>query len=124
MGRTLDAARHYADTPDVTIEPRETAKGVFVRNQPDADALKVLIVLIDKAGPNMADDTAHEIRLRDLNTRKGIRNHNRSQIRETLRDLAQAIMEVDDQDRKQIELGSVVPRRLLGDGLPGRWMQG
>ena len=109
MGRTLDAARHYADTPDITIEPRETAKGVFVRNQPGADALKVLIVLIDTAGANMADDMAHEIRLRDLNTRKGIRNHNRGQIRETLRDLAQAVMEVDDTNRKQIDIGSVVP---------------
>ena len=109
MGRTLDAARHYADTPNVTIEPRETAGGVFVRNQPGADALKVLHVLIDKAGPDMAEDVTHEIRLRELNAREGIRNHDRSQIREALRDLAQAIMEVDDKSRRQIEIGSVVP---------------
>ena len=109
MGRTLDAARHYADTPNVTIEPKETAGGVFVRNQPGADALKVLHVLIDRAGPDMAEDVTHEIRLRELNAREGIRNHDRSQIRETLRDLAQAVMEFDDTERKQIEMGSVIP---------------
>lgn len=109
MGRTLEAARHYADTPDITIEPRETASGVFVRNQPGADALKVLHVLIDTAGPDMADDTIHEIRLRELNKREGIREHSKAEIRETLRDLAQAVMEVDDKDRKQIDIGSVVP---------------
>lgn len=109
MGRTLDAARHYADTPDITIEPRETARGIFVRNQPGADALKVLHVLIDTAGPNMADDTTHEVRLRELNKHEGIREHSKAEIRETLRDLAQAVMEVDDKDRKQIDIGSVVP---------------
>ena len=109
MGRTLDAARHYADTPNVTIEPKETAGGVFVRNQPGADALKVLHVLIDTAGQDMAEDVMHEIRLRDLNAREGIREHSRTEIRETLRDLAQAVMEFDDTERKQIEMGSVIP---------------
>ena len=109
MGRTLDAARHYADTPEITIEPQETARGVFVLNQPGADALKVLHVLIDTAGPRMADDITHEIRLRELNSREGIREHSKLEIRKTLRDLAGAVMEVDDKDRKQIDIGSVVP---------------
>ena len=122
MGRTLDAARHYADAPEIMIEPQETAKGIFVRNAPGADALKVLHLLIDKAGPHMAEDVTHEIRLRELNARKGtdgagtergIRNHNRSQIRETLRDLAQAIMEVDYPDRMEEEIGSVVPHATI-----------
>ena len=113
MGRTLDAARHYADTPEITIEPQETARGIFVRNRPGADALKVLVVLIDSAGPRLADDVRHEIRLRDLNSREGIREHSQTEIRETLRDLAQAVMEVDDPTRKQIEIGSVVPHATV-----------
>ena len=130
MGRTMDAARHYADTPEITIEPQETARGVFVLNQPGADALKVLHVLIDTAGPDMADDTMHEIRLRELNAREGIREHSKVEIRKTLRALAGAVMEVDDTTRKQIEIGSVVPhatvdyREEVNGDLTIRWKFG
>lgn len=113
MGRTLDAARHYADTPNVTIEPIETAGGFFISNPPSADAMKVLIALIDKAGPNIAEDVYHEIRLRELNKRPGIRNHDRRQIRDTLTLLAEAIMHIDQPQWACEEIGSVVPHATI-----------
>ena len=118
MGRTLDAARHYANTPETIIEPTETARAVFTRNPPGAKALKVLMVLMDVAGPRLADDIEHEIKLSELNRRTvagrdgrahGLHHHDRSEIRETMDDLATAVLRLDEPDRMQEHIGTVAP---------------
>lgn len=118
MGRTLDAARHYADTPETIIEPAETARAVFTRNPPGAKALKVLLVLMDVAGPRLADDIEHEIKLSELNNRTvtdrhgrkhGLHHHDSAEIRETMNDLATALLRLDEPDRMQEHIGTVAP---------------
>ena len=122
MGRTVDAARHYADTPEVVIEPTETARAVFIENPPGADALKILIALIDKAGPDIAEDVTHEIRLRELNMRKvrdvqgnerGMRHHDQDDIRKVMNRLAVALMNLDEPDRKRLHIGTIVPQATI-----------
>ena len=122
MGRTLDAARHYADTPEVVIEATETARAVFIENPPGADALKTLIVLIDKAGPDIAKDMVHEIRLRELNRRKGagpgdaergLREHTRTEIRKVMTRLAVAVLHLDEPDRQEEHIGVIVPQATI-----------
>ena len=122
MGRTLDAARHYADTPKVVIEATETARAVFIENPPSADALKTLIVLIDKAGPDIAEDMVHEIRLRELNRRKGagpggaergLREHTRTEIRKVMTRLAVAVLHLDEPDRQEEHIGTIVPQATI-----------
>ena len=114
----MDAVRHYADTPETIIEPRETARAVFTRNPPGAKALKVLLVLMDAAGPRLADDIEHEIRLSELNNRTvmgldgrthGLHHHDRAEIRETLNDLATALLRLDEPDRMEEHIGTVAP---------------
>ena len=118
MGRTLDAARHYADTPETIIEPAETARAVFTRNPPGTKALKVLLVLMDVAGPRLADDIEHEIKLSELNNRTvtdrhgrkhGLHHHDSAEIRETMNDLATALLRLDEPDRMQEHIGTVAP---------------
>ena len=118
MGRTLDAAQHYADTPETIIEPAETARAVFTRNPPSAKALKVLLVLMDAAGPRLADDIEHEIKLSELNNRtvtdrhgrtQGLHHHDSAEIRETMNDLATALLRLDEPDRMQEHIGTVAP---------------
>lgn len=109
MGKTLDAAKHFADTRSTIIEPTETARAVFCDNPPSATALKVLMVLIDTAGPNMADDTTHTLKLSTLNAEKGLRYHTRSEIRDTMRALSRAVMHIDMPDLMQEEIASVIP---------------
>lgn len=118
MGRTLDAARHYADTPETIIEAAETARAVFTRNPPGAKALKVLLVLMDVAGPRVADDIEHEIKLSELNSKTvtgrdgrkhGLHHHGSAEIRETMDDLATALLRLDEPDKMQEHIGTVAP---------------
>ena len=122
MGRTLDAVEHYADTPEVVIEPTETARAVFIENPPGADALKVLIALLDKAGPQIAEDVAHEIRLRELNARKvidvqgnerGMRHHDQDAIRNVMNKLAVALLNLDEPGKQRLHIGTIVPQATI-----------
>ena len=114
----MDAARHYADTPETIIEAAETARAVFTRNPPGAKALKVLLVLMDVAGPRLADDIEHEIKLSELNNKTvtgcdgrkhGLHHHDSAEIRETMDDLATALLRLDEPDRMQEHIGTVAP---------------
>ena len=122
MGRTLDAARHYADTPEMIIEATETARAVFIENPPGADALKVLILLIDTAGPDIAEDMTHETRLRELNMRKvmdldgvqhGLREHTRTEIRKVMTRLAVSVLHLDEPDKREEHIGVIVPHATI-----------
>ena len=109
MGRTLDAARHYADAPNEIIQPTEAAKGTFVTNPPGAEALKLLHVLTKAAGERMAEAMEHEIRLADIRANEGMRNHDRASLRKLFIELAAAVMQYDDTDAMSETVSSTLP---------------
>ena len=49
-----------------TVLPAEVARGVYIENPPEAEALKLMHLLIGKAGGRMAEDVRHELRLADI----------------------------------------------------------
>ena len=66
MGKTLEVAADRAFDQTKTVLPAEVARGVYMRNAPSLQALKLMHLMIATAGGRMADPVRHEIRLADI----------------------------------------------------------
>nr|CRY94519.1 hypothetical protein [uncultured prokaryote] len=53
MGKTLQVAADRAYDPTKTMLPAEVARGIYIENPPSAQALKLMHLLIAKAGGRM-----------------------------------------------------------------------
>ena len=80
MGKTLDVAADRAFDQTKTVLPAEVARGVYLRNAPSLQALKLMHLMIGTAGGRMADDVRHEIRLSDIRRIDGMKNHDRASL--------------------------------------------
>ncbi|WP_419737889.1 hypothetical protein [Ruegeria sp.] len=81
MKKTIQVASDRAYDRTKSILPAEVARGVYVENPPSAEALKLMHLLIGTAGGRMADDVRHELRLADIKSVAGMRNHSRATLR-------------------------------------------
>jgi len=66
MIKTKQIAADRAHDETKTVLPAEVARGVYIENPPGAEALKLMHLLIGKAGGRMAEDVRHELRLADI----------------------------------------------------------
>ena len=80
MAKTLEVAADRAFDQTKTVLPAEMARGVYMRNAPSLQALKLMHLMIATAGGRMADDTRHEIRLADIRAIEGMKNHDRESL--------------------------------------------
>jgi hypothetical protein len=80
MGKTIKVAADRAYDQTKTILPSEVAQGVYMENAPSLRALKLMHLMIGKAGGRMADDVQHTMRLSDIRKIDGMKNHDRSSI--------------------------------------------
>ena len=96
MGKTLQVAADRAFDQTVTVMPAEIARGLTIKSQMSAQALKLLHVLIAKAGSRMAEPVEHEIRLSDVANLDGTRKHSRATLRPLFEELA--VLSYDDPD--------------------------
>lgn len=113
MSKTTQIAadRAYDDTK--TVLPAEVARGVYIENPPSAEALKLMLVLMDKAGGRMAEDVRHELRLADFKQVEGMRNHTRATLRQLFIELRGAVMVFDDADAQCEIIGGFLDQAKL-----------
>ena len=100
------ADRAYDQTK--TVLPGEVAQGVYMQNAPSLQALKLMHLMIGRAGGRMADDTTHEMRLSDVRKIEGMNNHSRSSLTPLFAELAAAVIISDDTKNHLVTIGGLL----------------
>jgi len=113
MIKTTQIAADRAFDETKTVLPAEVARGVYIENPPGAEALKLMHLLIGKAGGRMAEDVRHELRLADIKKIEGMRNHTRATLRKLFIELAGAVIVFDDTEAQCEIIGGFLDRAKL-----------
>lgn len=113
MMKTTQIAADRAHDQTKSVLPAEVARGVYIENPPGAEALKLMHLLIGKAGGRMAEDVRHELRLADIKKIDGMRNHTRATLRKLFIELAGAVMVFDDTEAQCEIIGGFLDRAKL-----------
>jgi hypothetical protein len=120
MGKTLEVAADRATDERNLILPAEVARGIYIRNAPSAQTLKLLYLLCAKAGGRMADDTRHEITLAEIRRVDGMRNHDRASLRELFIELRGAVLTYDNAVEEVEVIGGFVDEVRLDYSDPSK----
>ena len=130
MGKTTEVAADRAYDRTKTVLPAEVARGVYMRNAPSLAALKLMHLMIAKAGGRMADPVRHEIRLSDIRAIDGMDNHTRVSLTPLFEELrAVTIREGDPEiEADRVVIGGLLDRAVLDRkdadrGLPCGWQR-
>lgn len=128
MGKTLDVAADRAFDQTKTVLPAEVARGVYMRNPPRLQALKLMHLMIATAAGRMADEIQHQIRLSDIRKIEGMKNHDRESLTPLFQDLAAAVLTYDDPEKQVVTIGGLMDEtridyrdELSGDLLVTWW---
>lgn len=113
MGKTIEVAADRAFDQTKTVLPAEMARGIYMRNSPSLQALKLLHLMIGTAAGRMADDVRHEIRLADIRAIEGMKNHDRASIRPLFEDLRGVVMTFDDPAAMQETIGGIIDHAVI-----------
>lgn len=108
MGKTLEVATDRAFDQTKTVLPAEVARGVYMRNPPRLQALKLMHLMIATAGGRMADEVQHQIRLSEIRKIEGMKNHDRQSLMPLFEDLAAAVLTHDDPEKKTATIGGLM----------------
>ncbi len=108
MGKTTQVAADRAYDQTKTVMPAEVAQGVYMQNAPSLQALKLMHLMIGKAGGRMADDTTHQMRLSDVRIIEGMKNHDRASLTPLFAELAAAVIISDDQKKQVVTIGGLL----------------
>ena len=108
MGKTLEVAADRAFDQTKTVLPAEVARGVYMRNAPSLQALKLMHLMIASAGGRMADEVEHRIRLSDIRKIDGMRNHDRASLTPLFGELAAAVLTQDDPEKMVVTIGGLL----------------
>lgn len=108
MVKTLDVATDRAFDQTKTVLPAEVARGVYMRNPPRLQALKLMHLMIATAAGRMADEVQHQIRLSDIRRIDGMKNHDRESLTPLFQDLAAAVLTYDDPDKQVVTIGGLM----------------
>jgi hypothetical protein len=108
MGKTIQVAADRAFDQTKTVLPAEVARGTYMRNAPSLSALKVMHLMIGKAGGRMAEDVRHELRLSDLREIEGMKNHDRASLAPLFAELAAAVLVNDDPEAMVMTIGGLL----------------
>jgi len=130
MGKTLEVAADRAFDHTKTVLPAEVARGVYMRNAPSLQALKLMHLLISSAGGRMADEVEHRIRLSDIRKIDGMRNHDRTSLTPLFGELAAAVLTHDNLDKMVVTVGGLLDEAKIdyrheasGDLLVSWWFR-
>jgi hypothetical protein len=113
MKKTTQIAADRAFDETKSVLPAEVARGVYIENPPGAEALKLMHLLIGRAGGRMAEDVRHELRLADIKKIDGMRNHTRTTLRKLFIELAGAVIVFDDTETQCEIIGGFLDRAKL-----------
>ncbi len=115
MAKTLEVAADRAFDQTKTVLPAEMARGVYMRNAPSLQALKLMHLMIATAGGRMADDTRHEIRLADIRAIDGMKNHDRESLTPLFEELRAVVIREGDpaDDNQRVVIGGLLDHAVL-----------
>jgi hypothetical protein len=113
MTKTTQVAADRAHDEAKTVLPAEVARGVYLENPPGAEALKLMHLMIGKAGGRMAEDVRHELRLADIKKIDGMRNHSRATLRKLFIELRGAVIVFDDAEEQCEIIGGFLDQAKL-----------
>jgi hypothetical protein len=108
MGKTIDVAIDRAFDQSSTVLPAEVARGVYMRNAPSLQALKLMHLMIATAGGRMADEVQHDIRLSDIRKIEGMNHHSRASLTPIFEELRAAVLTHDDPAKMRVIVGGVL----------------
>lgn len=108
MGKTTQVAADRAFDQTKTVLPAEVARGTYMRNAPSLAALKIMHLMIGKAGGRMAEDVRHELRLSELREIEGMKNHDRASLAPLFAELAGAVLVNDDPEAMVMTIGGLL----------------
>lgn len=108
MGKTLEVAADRAFDQTKTVLPAEVARGVYMKNAPSLQALKLMHLMIATAGGRMADEVQHEMRLSDIRKIDGMKNHDRASLTPLFAELRAAVLTHDDPEKQRVQIGGLI----------------
>ena len=108
MAKTTQIAADRAYDEAKTVLPAEVARGVYMRNAPSLAALKLMHLLIGRAGGRMAEPVRHEIRLSDIRKIDGMKNHDRASLTPLFAELSAAVLTHDDPEKMVVTIGGLL----------------
>lgn len=79
-----------------------------MQNAPSLAALKIMHLMIGKAGGRMAEDVRHELRLSELREIEGMKNHDRASLAPLFGELAGAVLVNDDPEAMVMTIGGLL----------------
>jgi hypothetical protein len=113
MGKTIEVASDRAYDQTKTVLPAEVAQGVYIKHAPSLQSLKLMHLMIAKAGGRMADDVRHEMRLSDLKKIDGMRNHTRQTVVPLFEELSAAVLTIDDPAKMTVTVGGLLDQAKI-----------
>lgn len=108
MGKTIQVAADRAYDQSKTVLPAEVARGTYMQNPPGLAALKLMHLLIGKAGGRMGEDVEHRVRLSEVRGVEGLRNHDRASLAPLFAELQAAVLIHDDTEKKRLTIGGLL----------------
>ncbi len=113
MGKTIEVATDRAYDQTKTVLPAEMARGVYMRNAPSLQALKLMHLMIATAGGRMGDEVQHELRLSDIRAIDGMKNHDRTSLTPLFEELRAAVLTHDDPVAMVVRIGGLLDEALV-----------
>ena len=113
MGQTIQVAADRAFDHAKTVLPAEVARGVYMRNAPSLQALKLMHLMIATAGGRMAEEVQHDIRLSDIRRIEGMKNHDRTSLKPLFEELRAAVLTFDDPNAMLVTIGGLLDEAVI-----------
>lgn len=108
MGRTIEVAADRAYDQTKTVLPAEVAQGVYMENAPSLRALKLMHLMIGRAGGRMADDVLHDMRLSDVRKIEGMAHHDQQSLKPLFVELRAATIIHDRPEKSTWTIGGLL----------------
>lgn len=108
MIKTTQIAKDREFGDEKTVLPAEIARGVHIENAPSLAGLKLMHLLIAKAGGKMADDAYHHVKMADIKRIEGMRKPSRYSLEPLFQELGSTLIVFDDVEAKKVTMGSLI----------------
>jgi len=113
MGKTIQVASDREYDQSKTVMPIEYAQGIFMRNVPSLRALKLMHLMIAKAGSRMGESVGHEMRLSEIRNIEGMAHHDRESLKPLFEELRAAVITYDEPEEMRYTVGGLLDNAVV-----------
>lgn len=117
MKKTIDVIADRAYDESKTVLPVEYARGVYMHNAPSLRALKLMHLMIAKAGAKMAEPVRHEMRLSDIRNIDGMAHHDKESLKPLFEELRAAVLTYDEPGAMRYTVGGLLDSAVVNYNL-------